>query len=121
MADKDSKFGANERLRTALNDSIAAGKNPFDIILEIAEILGDMAKEKTYARTVRKNLTATYGLALRDNFVLDKEIAEVSARLEKISAAYDNPDFDDDEHQRIGFALERHKKEIERLNAMKNA
>ncbi len=121
MADKNFQFGAAERLRTALNDSVALAKNPFEIILEVAEILGEISGEKTYSRSLRDQICATYGLALQDKFVLDNEIAEVTARLEKIAAAYENPDFDDDEHQRIGFALERHKAEIARLNALKNA
>ena len=121
MADKEFKFGAAERLRTALNDSITLGKNPLEIIMELAEILGEISGEKKYASTVRKQIKDVYGLALNDKFALDKEIEDVTARLEKIKAAYENPDFDDEEHQRIGFALERHKAELERLNAMKNA
>lgn len=121
MAEKDFKFGAAERLRTTLNDSITLAKNPLEIILELAEILGEISGEKKYASTVRKQLSTTYGLALKNTFALDKKIEEVAARLEKIQAAYENPEFDDEEHQRIGFALQRHKEELERLNAMKNA
>lgn len=121
MADKNFKYGAAERLRTALNAAVAEAKNPIDIIIEIADILGEISGEKNYGRTIRSQIAATYGLALHDAFVLDKEIAEVSARMEKIAAACDNPDFDADERARIGFALESHKAALARLNAMKNA
>lgn len=121
MADKEFKFGAAERLRSTINNSVTLGKNPFEIILEVADILGEISGEKKYASNLRKQINSLYGLALNDKFVLEKEIEEVAARLEKIKAAYENPDFDDDEHQRIGFALERHKAALERLNAMKNA
>lgn len=120
MAEKNFRYGAAERLRTKLNDSITLAKNPFDIILEMAEILGEISGEKNYYRNVREQIAAAYGLALNDKFVLEKEIEAVSARLKKIEAAYQNPDFDDEEHKRIGFALERHKREIERLKEMKN-
>ena len=118
MAEKDFMYGAAERLREKLNDSITLAKNPFDIILEMAEILGEMSGEKNYYRTVQEQLHTNYGLILNDKFVLDKEIKLIEERLKKIEAAYNNPDFAEDEHQRIGFALARHKAEIERLKNM---
>ena len=111
-------YGAAERLREKLNDSITLAKNPFDIILEMAEILGEMSGEKNYYRTVQEQLHTNYGLILNDKFVLDKEIKLIEERLKKIEAAYNNPDFTEDEHKRIGFALARHKAEIERLKNM---
>ena len=108
-------YGAAERLREKLNDSIVMAKNPFDIILEIAEILGEISGEKNYYRTIQEQLHTNYGLILHDKFILDKEIKLVEERLKKIEAAYSSPDFDEDEHRRIGFALTRHKVEIERL------
>ncbi len=115
MADKDFMYGAAELLREKLSDSVTLAKNPFDIILEMAQTLGEISGEKNYYRTIQEQLHTNYGAVLHDRFILDKEIALVKARLEKIQAAYENPDFDDDEHRRIGFALERHKAEIERL------
>ena len=39
-------------------------------------------------------------------------------RLERIKKSYANPDFTEEEHIRIGFAIERHKKNIERLKLL---
>ncbi|MBR0103839.1 MAG: hypothetical protein IJQ01_10140, partial [Selenomonadaceae bacterium] len=60
-----------------------------------------------------------YGLVLKDKFILEEELAEVKERLEKILAAYQSDDFTEEEHIRIGYALENHKKEIERLERLK--
>ncbi|MBR4383714.1 MAG: hypothetical protein IKP64_09175 [Selenomonadaceae bacterium] len=108
-------FGAAQELRTKLSESVNAGKNPLEIILEIAELVGDMSGEETFYETIREQILSIYGLALGDKFILDDEIAAVKARLEKISAAYENPAFTEEEHIRIGYALESHKLEIERL------
>ena len=108
-------FGAAQELRTKLSESVNAGKNPLEIILELAKLVGDMSGEETFYETIREQILSIYGLALGDKFILDDEIAAVKARLEKISAAYESPAFTEEEHIRIGYALESHKLEIERL------
>ena len=118
MADKKF-FGAAQELRTTLTDSINAGKPPLKIILELAKILGELSGEDSYYMTTREQIVSVYGLAFGDAFTLDDELAEVRARLEKICAAYENPDFTEEEHIRIGYALERHKQEIARLERLK--
>lgn len=118
MAEKKF-FGAAQELRTTLTNSINAGKPPLEIVLELAKLLGELSGEESYYRTTREQILSVYGLALRDKFILDAELDEVRARLEKISAAYQNPDFTEEEHIRIGYALENHKKEIERLERLK--
>ena len=114
MADKKF-FGAAQELRIKLSDMINAGKPPLEIILELAKLVGEISGEDSYYQTTREQILAVYGFALKEKFILDDELAEVKARLEKISAAYENPDFTEEEHIRIGYALEHHKKEIERL------
>ena len=42
----------------------------------------------------------------------------LETRLKRIEAAFENPDFTEEEHIRIGFAIDRHKKNIERLKLM---
>ena len=118
MADKKF-FGAAQELRVKLTDSINAGKPPLEIVLEIAKLVGELSGEDSYYQTTREQILSVYGFALKEKFILDDELAEVKARLEKISAAYQNPDFSEEEHIRIGYALENHKKEIERLERLK--
>ena len=112
-------FGAAQELRTKLSTSLDLAKNPLEIILELAELVGEMSGDESYRETVREQILSVYGLALGDKFILDDELAAVKARLEKISAAYDNPAFTEEEHVRIGYALESHKAEIARLENLK--
>lgn len=118
LADKKF-FGVAQELRTTLTNSINAGKPPLEIVLELAKLIGELAGEDSYYQTTREQILSVYGLALNDKFILDDEIAQVKARLEKISAAYQSSDFTEEEHIRIGYALENHKKEIERLERLK--
>ena len=112
-------FGAAQELRTKLSASLDLAKNPLEIILETAQLVGEMSGEESYRETVREQILSVYGLALGDKFILDDELAAVKARLEKIAAAYDNPEFTEEEHIRIGYALEIHKAEIARLERLK--
>lgn len=120
MAEK-SNFGSVQNLRVLLNDLVSAGKNPFDIILEIAKLLGEMSGETNYYRSIREQIGAVYGLALNDKHVLEAEIDDITARIAKIELAYGNETFSEDEHARIGFALERHKAELEHLKMLKDS
>lgn len=118
LADK-KLYGAAQELRTMLTNSINAGKPPLEIVLELARAIGELSGEDSYYRTTREQILSVYGLVLKDKFILEDELAEVKARLEKISAAYQSDDFTEEEHIRIGYALENHKKEIERLEQLK--
>ncbi len=114
MADKKF-FGAAQDLRIMLTDAINLAKPPLEIVLELAKAVGELSGEDSYCETTREQILSVYGLVFKDKFILSDELAEVRARLEKISAAYENPSFTEEERIRIGYALERHKKEIERL------
>ena len=118
----DKKFyGAAQELRIKLNDAINAGKPPLEIVLEIAKSIGEISGEDSFYENIREQILAVYGFALKDKFILDDELAEIRARLEKISAAYESSDFTEEEHIRIGYALEAHKKEIARLERLKDS
>ena len=114
MADKKF-FGAAQELRIKLSDMIDAGRPPLEIVLTLAKLVGELSGEDSYYQTTREQILAVYGFALKEKFILEDELAEVKARLEKISAAYESPEFTEEEHIRIGYALEAHKKEIARL------
>ena len=117
MAEK--KFGAVEVLREKLNESVSLVKDPLEIVLEMAELLGELSNEKNFYKTIQEQISTNYGLVLKNQFAIDKELEIVSERMKKIEAASKSPEFDEDERRRIFFALERHKKEIERLESLK--
>ena len=120
MADKKF-FGAAQELRTTLTDSINAGKPPLEIVLKLAKAVGELSGEDSYYQNTREQILSVYGLALGDKFILEDELSEVRTRLEKICAAYENPEFTEEEHIRMGYALERHTQEIEKLERLKTS
>ncbi len=118
--DKNYSFGAAENLKIKINDMVNAGTPPIEIVLEVAKVLGEASGESSYYREIFNRAVAIYGLALNEKRTLELEISQVKERLEKIDAALKNPDFTEEEHKRMGYAAERHKKEIERLETLKN-
>ena len=119
MAEK--KYGAIEILREKLNDSISLCKDPLEIVLEMAELVGELSGEKNFYSTIQAQISTNYGKVFKNQIAIDKEIEIVTARMKKIEESTKNPEFDDDERRRMIFALERHKKEIECLESLKNA
>lgn len=119
MAEK--KLGAVERLRESLNEAVTLCKDPLEIVLEMAEIIGEISGEKNFYRNIQEQIFTMYGDIFKNKIALDKEIEIVNERLKKIETAAKNPEFDEDERRRIIFALERHKKEIERLESLKDS
>ena len=113
-------YGTDQNIRVKLLDLINLGKNPLEIILELAKFLGEISGEETYYQNIYEQIFSVYGLAFHDKFILEKELEEVEDRLKKISEAYENPEFTEEEHKRMIFAIERHKSEIERLKKMRD-
>ena len=108
-------YGAVPQIKIKIMDLVNAGKDPLEIVLEVSKMLGEFSGEETFYREVYEQILAVYGFALKNKFILEKELQEVSERLEKIEAAQNNPDFTEEEHKRMGYAVERHKQEIFRL------
>ena len=119
MEEKNS-YGESQNIRIKLADLINLGKNPLEIILELAKILGENSGEDSFYQNIYEQIFSVYGLTFNDKFILEKELAEVEERLKKISAAYENPEFTEEEKKRMSYAIERHKLEIERLKKMKD-
>ena len=116
--DKKILYGATQEIKIKIIDMINVGKNSTEILLEVSKMLGEISGEETFCREVSEQLLAVQGFALKDKFILEKEIEEVSTRLEKIQAAEKNLDFTEEERKRMGYAVERHKAEIERLKKL---
>jgi len=99
--------GREQQVKMEILDMIHRGESPYDIIYHVAKWLEDVSGEPNYARYVEQQIRAVYGCAL-----------EHEERLKRIEAAFANPAFTEEEHIRIGFAIDRHKKNIERLKTL---
>lgn len=108
-----------ELLRSQLSQAINLGKPPMQILLELAKTIGDLSGEPDFFHYIREQILAVYGLALHDSFTLDDELANIQARIDKMTIAYHNPDFSDEQRARIAFALDSHNKEFDRLLLLK--
>ena len=113
-------YDADQNIRVKLADLINLGKNPMEIILELAKMLGKNSGEDSYYQNIREQIFSVYGLALNEKFILEKELEEVEGRLKKISAAHENPEFTEEEKKRMEYAIERHKSEIELLKKLRD-
>lgn len=110
--------GQQQQVKIELVEMIHSGENPFDIIYHVAKWLESESGEPGYAQYVEEQIRAIYGFALEHEKPIKDELDEVTARLKRIETAFANPDFTEEEHTRIGFAINRHKKNIERLQTM---
>ena len=110
--------GREQQVKMEILDMIHRGESPYDIIYHVAKWLEDVSGEPNYARYVEQQIRAVYGCALEHEKPLENELHEVEERLKRIEAAFANPAFTEEEHIRIGFAIDRHKKNIERLKTL---
>lgn len=110
--------GVQQQVKMEILNMIHSGESPFDIIYHIAKRLEDASGEPGYAKYVEDQIRAVYGFALEHVKPMKDELHEVEERLKRIEKSYENPDFTEEEHIRIGFAINRHKKNIERLKVM---
>lgn len=110
--------GQEQQVKMEILDMIHGGKDPFAIIYHVAKWLEKVSDEPGYAQYVEDQIKAVYGLALQHVRPMQEELAEVEARLERIKKAYASDDFTEEEHLRIGFAIEHHEKDIARLKRL---
>ena len=110
--------GVQQQVKMEILNMIHSGESPFDIIYHSAKRLEDVSGEPGYAKYVEDQIRAVYGFALEHAKPMKDELHEVEERLKRIEKSYENPDFTEEEHIRIGFAINRHKKNIERLKIM---
>ncbi len=107
--------GVDQTIKMDLLGMIANAENPFDIIYHVAKYLEKTSYEAGYAERVKENIRSVYGVCLLDEKLMTDELHDVEERLKRIEASYETGDFTEEEKTRIGFAIEHHKKDIERL------
>lgn len=110
--------GREQLIKMEIVRMIHSGESPYDVIFHVAKWLEESSGERGYAAYVEEQIRSVYGLALRHVRPMEDELKDVKARLLRIEEAYQSKDFTEEEHIRIGFAVDRHKKNIARLEEM---
>ena len=109
--------GREQQVKMEIVSMIHGGESPYDIIHHVAQWLEQSSGEPGYAQYVEDAMRAVYGCALMHVRPMEDELRDVEARLERIRAAYDQPEFTEEEKKRIRFAIDLHVKNIARLKA----
>ncbi len=107
--------GKEQQVKMEILNMIHNAENPFDIIYHTAVQLEKDSGEPGYAQYVKEQLRAIYGFALQHQKLLTDELKDTEERLQTIIENDKNGNFTEEEHIRIGFAIDRHKKNIERI------
>lgn len=110
--------GQEQQIKMDVLDMVNRAEDPFAIIYHLVKWLGEFSGEPSYAKYVEDQIRAVYGLTLQHVKPMQDELAEVEARLKRIEAAYEKPEFTEEERIRIGFAIQHHKENIERLKVL---
>ncbi len=110
--------GQEQQIKMEILQMIYNAENPFDIICHVARHLEEASGEPGYAKYVEEQLRAVYGFALEHKKLLTDELHEVENRLKIIEERNRTGDFTEEEHTRIGFAIDRHQKNIQRLKLL---
>lgn len=111
----DKAHGKEQNVKMALVAMLQQGLNPFDIICHIAEFLEDQSAERGYAQHVRDNIRTIYGIGLGDEKLLSDEIADVEARIARISVQKAKDGYTDEQKARMDFAIKAHERMVELL------
>ena len=114
----DRPHGQEQQIKMDILSMIERAENPFDIIYHLVKWLEVFSGEPGYAKYAEDQIRSVYGLALQHVKPMQEELAEVEARLKRIEAAYEKPEFTEEERTRIGFAITHHKENIERLKIL---
>ena len=109
--------GVEQQAKMEIVNMIHSGESPFDIIYHMAKRLEKSSGEPGYAQYVEDQIRAVYGFALQHEKPMRDELRDVEERLERIKKSYENPEFTEEEHIRIGFAIERLKIMIQKAEA----
>ncbi len=110
--------GQEQQIKMDVLDMVNRAEDPFAIIYHLVKWLGESPGEPSYAKYVEDQIRAVYGLALQHVKPMQDELDEVEARLKRIEDAYEKPEFTEEERIRIGFAIQHHKENIERLKVL---
>ena len=109
--------GKEQQVKMEIVSMIHGGESPYDVIFHVAQWLEKASGEPGYAQYVEDAMRAVYGCALEHVRPMEDELRDVEARLVRIRAAHEKPEFTEEEKKRIRFAIDLHVKNIARLKA----
>ena len=112
--------GQEQQIKMDVLDMVNRAEDPFAIIYHLVKWLGEFSGEPSYAKYVEEQIRAVYGLALQHVKPMQDELDEVEARLKRIEDAYEKPEFTEEERIRIGFPIQHHKPNIDRIKVLTN-
>ena len=107
--------GKEQQIKMEIVSMIHGGESPYDVIFHVDKWLEQASGEPGYAQYVEDAMRAVYGCALEHIRPMGDEMPDVEARLVRIRAAYDKPEFTEEEKKRMRFATDLRVKNIARV------
>ncbi|MBD5111438.1 MAG: hypothetical protein HDT42_02720 [Ruminococcaceae bacterium] len=104
----------SDSLRCEINKGLKSGEDIYSLFLKAAKAISLMTSDTIFYDTVKNDLLAIYGIGLEKPPVLQIELNEVQARLDRLRQAAEREQ-DTDDVARIGTAIQYHEKAIERI------
>ena len=111
----EANYSEAEDIKVRILSMIEGAENPFDIIMFVAKALEKMSNEAGYSKNVEENLRTVYGFTFLHEKLLTDELEEVENRLKLIEERMKSDKFTEEEKVRMGFAADKHKKNVERI------
>lgn len=105
---------ASDSLRCEINKGLKSGEDIYSLFLKAARAISLMTGDTAFYDVARKDLSSIYGAALGKPPVLQIELKEVQARLDKLRQAAEC-EKDTDDTARIRTAIQYHEKAVERI------
>ncbi|MDQ0203256.1 hypothetical protein [Pectinatus haikarae] len=102
-------YGGEQNIKMALMQMINEGKDPYEIILYMADYLERISGEKGYKENVRDCIQSVYGIGLDEEGPLNSALMQVRQRCQQLETSMAGIE-EEDVKKRILFAVEHHKK-----------
>lgn len=104
----------SDSLQCEINKGLKVGEDIYTLFLKAVQAVSLMTNNPTFYNVARKDLLAIYGMALEKPPVLQIELNEVQARLDKLRQAAEREQ-DTDDIARIKTAIQYHEKAVEQI------
>lgn len=106
----------SDGLRCEINKGLKTGEDIYPLFLKAVKSISLMTGDTTFYDIVKKDLLAIYGVALEKPPVLQIELNEVQARLDKLRQAAEREQ-DTDDIARIKTAIQYHERAAEQIKS----